>query len=207
MASGYSRRMGRNKLLLPLGGGTVIGAVLDLVATMDYAVVAVVSQYDEILALAAERGMRPVANRAAAQGKSGSIQVGVAALSELTTAGLCPQPAGIIFFTGDQIHLNKALLTRLQNAFIRRPTRIVFPSYGGKIGSPAIFPADLAPRLAALRGEEGGMKVAAEQKERIWRVPVPAAQAWRGLDFDTWDDWLRSSALWADKAGDPGRQA
>jgi len=206
MASGFSRRMGRNKLALRLDGAdtaaeadpavstaspdagcTVIEYMMDKVAGIGYDPVIVVSQYDQILLWADERGFYPVINPYAAEGKSSSIRIGVSVLEKLTAKGKFQPASGIIFFTGDQILLTGDLLEKLKEAFLARPDRIVFPAYDGKPGSPATFPIDMIPRLKKLSGEEGGMKAAKEQPDRI--VLVPAEPAWQGMDFDTTEEW------------------
>ena len=187
MASGFSRRMGSNKLLLPLGSGTVIERVLDQAVRMAYDEVAVVSQYDLILKIAEGRGFLPVQNLFAAEGKSSSIRLGIEALEKATEAYGRTLPDGIIFLTGDQALLSDRLLAELTATFRKYPDKIIFPVYDGKYGSPAIFPSDMAPRLKALRGEEGGMAAAREQKHRI--LPVKAEPAWQGLDIDTPEAW------------------
>ena len=205
MASGFSRRLGTNKLLLPLGSdmvagdnvvvgedattgkGTVIERVLDQVARLLYDTVAVVSQYDLILEMAEARGFMPVANPNAAEGKSSSIRLGIEALEKATEAYGRALPDGIIFLTGDQALLSDRLLAELTATFRKYPDKIIFPVYDGKYGSPAIFPVDVVPRLKLLKGEEGGMAAAREQKHRI--LPVKAEPAWQGLDIDTPEAW------------------
>ncbi len=188
MASGFSRRLGTNKLLLPLDETTrVIDKVLDRIKEMDYAAVAVVSQYDEVLEQAARQGFAAVANTEAIEGKSSSIRLGVAALEAMAANGQIPLPDGMIFFTGDQPLLTKELLTALNAAFQEQPYKMIFPAYDGKPGSPAIFPMDMAPHLKKLQGEEGGMKAALEQKERIYYLPAGAS--WQNWDLDTFEDW------------------
>ncbi|MCL1805739.1 MAG: nucleotidyltransferase family protein [Clostridiales bacterium] len=211
MASGFSRRMGRNKLALRLDGadieaapaaapgpgGTVIEYMMDKVARVGYEPVIVVSQYDQILLWADERGFYPVINPYAAQGKSSSIRISLSVLEKLTAKGKFRPASGIIFFPGDQILLSGELLEELKMAFLARPDRIVFPSYDGKPGSPATFPADMLPRLKKLEGEEGGMAAAKEQPDRI--LLVPAEPAWQGMDVDTMEDWERARGLLAEK--------
>ena len=187
MASGFSRRMGRNKLFLPLDEGVVIERVLDQIGKIGYVAVVVVSQYDQVLAYARERGFWPVANDRAADGKSSSIRLGVETLESLAGNGEIDPPAGIAFFTGDQLLLSDQLLRVLKETFSAHPDRIIFPAYDGKPGSPAIFPIDMVFRLKRLEGEEGGMKAAFEQEERI--LAVPAEPSWQGMDFDTLEEW------------------
>ncbi|MCL1848868.1 MAG: nucleotidyltransferase family protein [Clostridiales bacterium] len=194
MASGFSRRLGLNKLLLPLGEGTVIGHVLEQIGRLGYSPVIVVSQYDEVLTQAQAKGFCPVRNASPAEGKSSSIRLGISALTGLVEDRGLPAPRGVSFFTGDQVLLSDKLLTGLQEAFRAAPDTIVFPAYDGAPGSPGTFPLDMAPRLMELRGEEGGMSAAKETPDRI-RL-VQAEPGWQGLDIDTAQTWERVLTLW-----------
>lgn len=188
MASGFSRRMGYNKLLLNLGEGTVIEYILDQIQRQDYTGVAVVSQYPEILEMAKARGFIPVLNPRAAEGKSSSVRMGIKALAK--TKGI----QGYTFFTGDQILLSDAMLKELSDTFAAHPDQIVFPEYEGKFGSPAIFPADLVPELLKLKEEQGGRVVADHYRDR--QLAVRVRPVWQGLDFDCPEDWEKVRQLW-----------
>ena len=187
MASGFSRRMGCNKLLLDLGGRVVIEEIMDQAVRTGFAPVAVVSPYKEVLRLAGGRGLLGVDNPHAAAGKSASIRLGIEALEALANKQEEPPPEGILFMTGDQILLTDSLLAAIRETFCRDPSRIVFPSYDGNPGSPALFPRDIFPRLKRLEGEQGGRIAAEEQKHRI--CFVPAEPGWQGADFDTGREW------------------
>ena len=193
MASGFSRRMGTNKLLLPLDGSTVIERVLRVIGSVGYSGVIVVSQYAEILALAERLGFFAVLNAQAARGKSSSIRLGLGAAAELTAAGRLPESAAATFFTGDQIFLSRDFLTP-------RTEALVFPAYGGKAGSPGIFPADCFDELLALEGEAGGMAVAKRHADRL-RL-VPAESDIEGFDFDTREEWRQALRLWSSRQGE-----
>jgi molybdenum cofactor cytidylyltransferase len=199
MASGFSRRLGTNKLLLPLDEKSrVIDKVLARVRELPCVAVVVVSQYGEVLRLASAHGFTAVTNPRAQEGKSSSIRLGLETLEAMAAKGAIPLPAGVIFFTGDQPLLTKALISALEAAFQRQPDKIVFPVYSGQPGSPAIFPMDMASRLKELQGEEGGMKAALEQPERI--LYVPAVVSWLGWDLDTPEDWEKIKLLYCNLA-------
>lgn len=189
MASGFSRRMGYNKLLLNLGEETVAEFILDQLRRQNYTAVAVVSQYPEILDMAKTRGFIAVMNPSASEGKSSSVRLGLKALEK--KEGI----RGYMFFTGDQILLSDSLLRQLSETFSAHPEKIVFPVYQGKFGSPAIFPADLAPELLGLKEEQGGRVVADQYRDRILAVRVKPA--WQGLDFDCPEDWEKVRQLWS----------
>lgn len=188
MASGFSRRMGYNKLLLNLGKGNVAEYILDQIQRQKYTAVTVVSQYAEILELARQRGFLSIMNEQADEGKSSSIRLGLKALAKFE------EIKGFIFFTGDQILLSDELLERLRDTFTAHPDKIIYPEYEGKFGSPAIFPAALVPELVNLKDEQGGRFVADQHPDRL--LPVPVQPGWQGLDFDCPEDWEKVRQLW-----------
>ena len=200
MASGFSRRLGCNKLLLPLDKGSVIGTILEQLRRVVYDPVAVVSRYDEVLTLAEEMGFHPVPNPSAAEGKSSSIRLGIGALQRAMVIENFTIPAGLIFFTGDQVLLSDSLLRKLRDVFLEAPDRIVVPVYDGAPGSPVTFPSDMIPRLMELKDEEGGMKAAKEQAHRIQYVP--AEPGWQGMDIDTEESWRLAADLFAAHKGE-----
>jgi molybdenum cofactor cytidylyltransferase len=184
MASGFSRRMGCNKLLLNLGEKTVIRHVMDQIKQIGYAEQIVVSQYNEILSLGQKLGFITASNPLAQEGKSASIRVAMQNL---------PDMAGYCFFTGDQILLSNQLLKELLATFYKDPNRIVMPSFGGEWGSPVIFPGFLRDELMQLSGEQGGRQIIEAHKNLI--VIVEAESQWEGLDFDTPEEWSYINGL------------
>lgn len=184
MASGFSRRMGCNKLLLNMGSQTVIWYVMEQINRIGFDEKIVVSQYDQIISLAQDLDFATAFNPWAEQGKSSSIRIALEAL---------PAMNGYCFFTGDQILLRDDLLKGLLAAFRQHPDKIVVPTYKGEWGSPAIFPGDLKTELLRLSGEQGGRKVAERYRERV--MLVEADPAWQGMDFDTTDQWIYVQSL------------
>jgi molybdenum cofactor cytidylyltransferase len=151
LAAGQSRRMGRNKMLLPFGAATVLETVVTEVAAcaqLTDRVVVTGHQPDQIAALLGAYPVRCVFNPAYAQADMlVSIQAGLRALSTEATAAL--------IVLGDQPRIQREVIQRVIAA--QQPTAIVIPSYQLKRGHPilidrALWPAVLAlPETATLR--------------------------------------------------------
>ena len=77
MASGFSTRMGKNKLLMKYRGKTIIENVFDAISKCDFNEVVVVSQYEEILSIAKQYNFKDVINENADIGQSESIKLGI----------------------------------------------------------------------------------------------------------------------------------
>ena len=83
MASGFGRRFGSNKLLLPVEGVPLVQRALTLYAGVPFARRVVVSQYESILSLGREAGFLPLPNPDAARGISASVTLGTRACLDL----------------------------------------------------------------------------------------------------------------------------
>jgi len=188
MASGFSRRMGCNKMLLNLGEKTVIRHILEQINRIDFDEKIVVSQHEKIRIIGQELGFMAVDNPQAQQGKSSSIKIALKSL---------PPMEGYCFLTGDQILLTDELLGNLLTVFRQNPERIIIPTYKGEWGAPTIFPGDLKDELLKLEGEEGGRKVAENNAGRI--MTVEAEPFWQGMDFDTPEEWICVKTLFEEQ--------
>lgn len=158
LASGFGHRFGGNKLLAPAQGVPLVQRAMELYQGLPFARRVLVSQYPDILAMAADHGFSPIANQEAAQGISASVRLGAGAMAGLD---------GALFAVCDQPWLTAGSVERLLAAFRARPGAICALSSGGRRGNPALFPKDLFPALAALRGDTGGGQVIRRCPERL----------------------------------------
>jgi molybdenum cofactor cytidylyltransferase len=144
LAAGQSRRMGRNKMLLPLAASTVLETVVTEVAAVEQVrdlVVVTGHQPDQIAALLSSYPVRCVFNPAYARADMlVSIQVGLRALGTEATAAL--------IVPGDQPRLQRAVIQRVVEA--RQPQTIIIPSYQMKRGHPILIDRALWPEVLAL---------------------------------------------------------
>ena len=89
LASGFSKRMGCNKLLLPVEGKAMIAHVFDAVRQVEFEQTVVVTGFDSIAQLAVGNGFQAVDNDSPEIGQSHSVVLGVQKTS---------QSAGWMFF-------------------------------------------------------------------------------------------------------------
>jgi molybdenum cofactor cytidylyltransferase len=139
LAAGASRRMGRPKLLLPWGGTSVIGHLLQEWTQLGAAQIAVVCAADaKSLATELDRIDFPLANRIVnptpEKGMFSSIQC--AANWEAWN----PDLTHWIITLGDQPHLKAATLQTLLEFGARNPEKIYQPMRGGRRKHPMLFP-------------------------------------------------------------------
>lgn len=172
MASGFSRRMGENKLLMDFNGKTIIENTFEALKKYDFKEVIVVSQYEEVLKIANKYQFKFVLNDNAQIGQSESIKLGI------RNSGKCD---GYMFFVGDQPLINNDDVKELINEFGENKEYIVIPRYDNKTGNPVIFPTCLKNNLLSLKNDEKGKKVINEY-DKIKYVNV---SEYTLLDVDT----------------------
>lgn len=172
MASGFSRRMGENKLLMDFNGKTIIENTFEALKKYDFKEVIVVSQYEEVLKIANKYQFKFVLNDNAQIGQSESIKLGI------RNSGKCD---GYMFFVGDQPLINNDDVKELINEFGENKEYIVIPRYDNKTGNPVIFPTCLKNNLLSLKNDEKGKKVINEY-DKIKYVNV---SKYTLLDVDT----------------------
>jgi molybdenum cofactor cytidylyltransferase len=183
-----SRRMGRPKLLLPLGDGTVISRMLALLARPDIeATVVVVRADDEPLRAAVTAcGAIALQPEIAPAEMRHSVEL---ALSCIELRFHPTFDAGWLLAPADHPLLDSAVIDCIVAAWRAAPDRILVPVFRGKRGHPTVFPFRLAGEVFGLPPDAGLNSLlkrhAAEIEELIINSPAVIA------DLDTPEDYAR----------------
>jgi molybdenum cofactor cytidylyltransferase len=178
MASGFSNRMGKNKLLLPYEGKSIIEHIMDKVTKCNFNNIILVTNNNEIIDLAKKRGIDFVLNSHPEKGQSESIKLGIIN---------SPEAAGYAFFTGDQPLMDIETIMFLMNRFNETKDSIIVPQYMKKKGTPVIFPKKLINELLALEGDVGGRKIINKHLEEVKYIEIK--REYMLWDIDTEDDY------------------
>jgi molybdenum cofactor cytidylyltransferase len=178
MASGYSKRMKRNKLFLEFRGKTLIQQTIDKVLQCAFSQVILVARERECLLLGKENGIITIENRNADKGISESIKLGLA------NAENCD---GYMFFTVDQPLLDANTIHRLLEVFHQNKNHIILPVYKGRRGSPVIFPYKFKEELMNLEGDTGGKSIINQYLEEVCFVDIADEKSL--FDVDTQKDY------------------
>lgn len=173
MAAGNARRFGDNKLAARLEGRSLIRRTLEAVPPELFTAVAVVSQYEEILALAGEFSFTPVRNIHPDHGISRTIALGLTALGECD---------GAMFLVSDQPLLRRESVAALVRFWREQPDRLAALAHGGVRGNPCVFPARFFPELLALTEDHGGNTVIRRHEGDLRLLEVPEEEL---ADVDT----------------------
>lgn len=157
LAAGLSRRMGQDKLLLPLNGQTVFTYSVDLVADLSFDQRVLVTNTPEIKDYAQRHGCEVVPSPDAALGMGHSVAAGAQAVDERMTAA--------IFLNADQPFLTAELVHTLCKTCLDTD-KITVPRIDGRPSSPCVFPKRFLPELMTLTGDQGGKRVYRQYPEQ-----------------------------------------
>ena len=148
LASGYSSRMGENKLLLLKDGIPMIEHLFKELFKLNFYKVIVITQYNEVKKLAESYTYRSIINNNPQRGISESIKLGV---KNTDTS------SDFMFFTGDQPFLRGKVIKKLMDISGNR--YIAVPRLLGKRKSPVIFGKFYREELLKLDGDTGGKEI------------------------------------------------
>lgn len=183
-AAGRSRRMGRPKLLLPVGGVPLLNRVLD--AWLDAGltgVVVVVHPEDEPLARLVERSAAELVVPAIPPpDMKASLAHGVQYLAKRFSPG-----AGDVWLTApaDMPRLTAAVIRRVLAAWRPGESRVLVPVCRGRRGHPIVLPWRLAAEVPRLAADEGLNALVA--RHGVYEVPLDNDAILS--DLDTPDDY------------------
>ncbi|MBU3105396.1 molybdenum cofactor cytidylyltransferase [Clostridium gasigenes] len=180
MASGQSKRMGKNKLLLSYKGKTIIENVLDKVTSCDFKSILVVYNNEEVLKICKDRNIRAIYNNEWQLGQSKSINLGIKN---------SPKSDGYAFFTGDQPLIDVETINVLLKEFNNNKDCIIVPNYNNKRGTPTIFSENFKEKLLELDGDVGGRNIIKENNSCVKLISVK--NEFILWDIDTKEDYNR----------------
>jgi len=147
MASGFSRRMGTDKLLLNLGGKPVIRWVIEAAMQAGANGITLVYRNPLLLPVAEACGILALYNPHADQGQSAGIRL---ALSHR------PEGEACLFLAGDQPLISPVSLQHILAVYRQEKPDIVSAVWKGKGTLPALFGPGMRGPLNALTGDRGG---------------------------------------------------
>jgi len=180
MASGFSSRMKKDKLLLDFRGEKIIEHIIKAALKCDFSRIILVARKEDMLALGKQYGLILIENKNAHRGISESVKLGI------SNAGDCD---GYIFFTADQPLLTADTIQKLLDAFYEEKTYIIVPKYNERQGSPVVFPKKYKEDLMRLEGDTGGRAVINEYPEQVRFVEVDDEK--NLFDIDTLEDYKK----------------
>ena len=187
-AAGLSSRMGRFKPLLPFGDRTAVEMVTGAFVENRVAPVIVVGghRFDDLEQVVTGTAARCTYNPYYRQGMFSSFKHGFGALPEGIQA-VFAHPVDIPLLSGKSVR-------RMLKAFEIKPDSVIYPSYRGSPGRPALIPGDLLEDILASKSR-GGLRNALQaytDRFRYVEVDHPGI-LW---DMDVIEDYRRLKAVY-----------
>lgn len=179
LASGFSSRMGVDKLMLTVGGVPVIERVIAAASKSKLEEIILVCTSASVASIGRKYGVKIVNNNAPEQGQSHSVCLGV--------QNSCRSTDGFMFLVGDQPFINESIINSLIDTFEQENCSAVVPLYNGKRGTPVIFSSRHREQLLSLSGDSGGRVLLKELEDYI--ITVSFADEKLGLDIDTREEY------------------
>ncbi|WP_309245140.1 molybdenum cofactor cytidylyltransferase [Clostridium sp. CF012] len=174
LAAGYSRRMGKNKLLLKYRGESLIENTIETIEKCGFSEIILVGRDEKIIEIGNRHGLKVIKNQNAVKGISESIKLGVRNASKTN---------GYMFFTADQPFLDVDTIKRLIREFIEDSSYIIVPRCNGRRGNPVIFPDNFKEEFLELQGDVGGKTIINKNLYGVKFIEIQ--DSWALFDVDT----------------------
>ena len=178
LAAGFSRRMGRPKLLVPLRGRPILSRVMDVFEKSrldEFLVVANSSHGEEWDAVKRPR-FRLLVNLDSQEGMSSSLKLALAAV----------KGRAAVIGMGDQPLLLPSSIDSVIAEYESTGGEIVVPVYKGQRGNPVLFDRSIFPEIMKISGDVGAKSVVLKNEDLVREVEVSDEGVL--LDIDTPSD-------------------
>lgn len=184
LASGESKRMKVQKLLLPFQGKTIIEKVIENViqSVVDCTLVVVGSEKEEILGVINNLPVSYCYNDGYRHGMLSSVKCGFQSLPRIFEAALV--------FLGDQPMIPAEAVNRVIQAYRQSQKGIVIPVFQKKRGHPLLIDSKYREEIEKLGDQEGLRGLASKFPDDVLEVEVNLPGILR--DIDTNEEYLEA---------------
>ncbi|MFH1662985.1 MAG: nucleotidyltransferase family protein [Chloroflexota bacterium] len=185
LAAGESKRMGKPKLLLPFGDGTVLGNTVDnlLSSGVDEVIVILGANARETERAIADKAVKIIINPDYRQGMSTSLISGLKQVDH--------RAQRIMVALSDQPLIDRKTYSKLIHESLDSVSSIVVPTHKSRRGNPIIFDISYKDELLQLKGDIGGREMLKRHPDDILEVAVDCEGIY--INLNTIDDY--NSAL------------
>ncbi|WP_195268796.1 nucleotidyltransferase family protein [Eubacterium sp. 1001713B170207_170306_E7] len=183
LGAGLSRRMGSEKLLLPIGGKKILEKTVEAVAEGFKDVIVIVTRKAILDGIEMQRAPVYLINDRPELGQATSLKIAVAYLDTHY-----PECQGVLVFLGDQPLISQRLVEEIVRVVTKNPESIVMPEYQGRRGHPIAFGKRWFKALLAVSGDTGGRQIIEAHPEALIKIPGDRTCV---MDADTPEDYRR----------------
>jgi len=177
MASGFSKRMGENKLLVEVEGTKLIERVIESCKKSILDEIILIYRLDEVKDIGNKHGIKTIFNPNANLGQSAAVILGVENSKDSDA---------YMFIVGDQPYLDPLVINRLIEEYRKDKKMIVVPYYNFEFGMPIVFPKYYKDQLLKVKGDKGGNEIIRNTKELVKKIHFKNELL--GVDIDTLED-------------------
>jgi len=181
LAAGESKRMGKPKLLMPMGDSTILEQTVDNLLDSDVDEVIVVLGYraEEAMHRISSKPVKIAINPDYRHGMSTSIVAGLSLIDKKAEAAM--------LVLADQPFIDSKIINKLIEQYHAHTKGIIFPKYQNRRGHPAIFSIKYKAELSRLKGDVGGREIIEKFPDDVLEVPVDSPYI--NIDIDTSSDY------------------
>lgn len=182
LASGFSRRMERNKLFLKYKNKTFLDLIIEKLLNINFEKVILVVSDKHLLEKYQNHNVNliPVFNNKPENGISQSIKEGLSCYNSMLCEKMINQVDAYMFFVADQPLLTEKTIKEIINNY---NGTITVPQSSGKNSSPVIFPAKYNEELLKLEGDKGGKQIIEKNCEDVTFVNFDDENELKDIDF------------------------
>jgi molybdenum cofactor cytidylyltransferase len=190
-AAGASRRMGRPKLLLPVGGRPMVAGVVEALrgGGVDEVVLVTAPGDEALQAWAREAGVALAINPDPERGMLSTIREGIAALGG--AAGLSRRGEILLVSPADLPNLRSSTVAELLHRMMETGAPIGVPIFHGKRGHPLAIAPRLIPEIDSLDPNVGLKQLRDRHEAELLEVQTEDSGAIQ--DVDTPEDYRRAN--------------
>ena len=169
LAAGSSSRLGRNKVLLRIGGTSLLrrAVITATGAGLDPVLVVLGHEIDRALAELRDLPCTPVANPDHAAGMNTSLRAGIGAVPG--------RAAAAVVMLADMPLVTVAMVGALVARFREGAAQLVLSTYGDVIAPPTLYARSLFSQLGGASGEGCGKRVMSRYRAEAAELAWPAA--------------------------------
>jgi molybdenum cofactor cytidylyltransferase len=169
LAAGLSSRMGENKLLLEIGGESLVRHAVQtaLAAALDPVLVVVGHEEERVRSELDGLRCTPVRNPDYARGMNTSLRAGIGAVP----AGA----AGAVVLLGDMPFVTAEMVRSLVERFQSGAAPLAISLYDGIVAPPTLYGSALFGEIAALEGDGCGKRIVKQHRDEAIELSWPAS--------------------------------
>lgn len=176
-ASGFSKRMGKDKLLLEVEGEKIIERVIKASINSNLDEIILVYRKEAVKKVGEKYGLKTIYNEKASKGQSESMKLGIKATEKNHS---------YMFIVGDQPFLTSDVINKLIFEYNKTKKPILITYYNGNRGMPMIMSNIYKEELLRVIGDKGGRDIVKKYPEKVHKVNIDEEKS--GVDIDTVDD-------------------